>query len=259
MPSLRNIAGPHGVVLLLLAAACSREQPPQRTAPPDAKRVDAATAGNVTGRVAIDGAVPPNAALKLGGDPVCERAHKGGVTAETFVSENGGLGNVFVYVKDGLGQYFFDTPSEPVKLDQAGCIYKPHVFGVRVGQNVEFVNSDATGHNVHALPNANQEFNFSQPIQNQKDSRFFTAPEVMVRIKCDMHNWMSAYAGVLDHPYFAVSKPDGTFDLKQLPPGAYTIEAWHETLGTQTQRVTLADKGSANVTFTFKAPAATQP
>jgi plastocyanin len=259
MSNVSRIGGTGCVLLLVAAAACSREQPPQRTPPPDAKRVDAATAGNVAGRVAIDGPVPANPPLQLSGDPVCERAHKEGATAETYVSQNGGLGNVFVYVKDGLGQYYFDLPSQAVTLDQAGCIYKPHVFGVRVGQNIEFVNSDPTGHNVHALPNTNQEFNFGQPIQNQRDSRFFTAPEVMVRFKCDMHNWMSAYAGVLDHPYFAVTGPDGKFDLKHLPPGAYTFEAWHEKLGTQTQRVTLADKGSADVTFTFKAPAATQP
>ena len=107
---------------------------------------------------------------------------------------------------------------------------------------------------MHALPNVNQEFNFSQPIQNQKDSRFFTAPEVMVRFKCDVHGWMSAYAGVLDHPYFAVTEPGGRFELKQLPPGTYTIEAWHEKLGTQTQRITLAEKESEDVSFTFKAP-----
>ena len=244
---------------LLFATACSRQEVPQRTPPPDAKRVDAATAGTVGGRVMLDGALPPNAPIALEGDPVCQRAHKDGISSDTYVGENGGLGNVFVYVKDGLGQYYFDVPGEPVRLDQSGCMYKPHVFGVRVGQNVEFVNSDATTHNVHALPKTNREFNFSQQIQTQKDRRFFAAPEVMVRFKCDLHGWMSAYAGVLDHPYFAVTAPGGGFELKQVPPGAYTIEAWHEKLGTQTQQVTLAEKGSANVTFTFKAPAATQP
>ena len=255
MPTL----GRTGCVLVLaLAAACSGQEAPKRTPPPDAKRVDAATAGNVTGRVLVEGALPPNAPIKLEGDAVCERAHKDGATFETYTGENGGLGNVFVYVKDGLGQYYFDVPSEPVRLDQSGCMYKPHVFGVRVGQNIEFVNSDTTAHNVHALPNANREFNFSQPIKTQKDRRFFTTPEVMVRIKCDLHNWMSAFAGVVDHPYFAVTEPAGRFALKQVPPGTYTIEAWHEKLGTQTQRVTLTEKGSAEVTFTFKA-AATQP
>src|SRR5688572_11111378 len=252
MPRI-SIVRASGLVVLLIASACSREQPPQRTAPADAKRVDPATAGNVRGRVAIEGAVPQNPPLKLGGDRVCEKAHPGGTTAETLVSENGALGNVFVYVKDGLGQYYFDAPTEAVKLDQRGCMYHPHVFGVRVGQNVEIVNSDTTAHNVHALPTVNQEFNFSQQIQNQKDSRFFMAPEVMVRFKCDMHNWMSAFAGVLEHPYFAVTEPGGRFELKQLPPGTYTIEAWHEKLGTQTQRITVADKGSVDVSFTFKA------
>lgn len=253
VPGTSRAFGLCSVALLLVVAACSREQPPQRTAPADAKRVDAATAGTVKGRVAFEGTLPQNPPLKLGGDPICEKAHPGGATSDVFIGEGGGLGNVFVYVKDGLGQYYFDVPAEPVKLDQRGCMYTPHVFGVRVGQNVEIVNSDSTGHNVHALPNTNQEFNFSQPIQNQKDSRFFTAPEVMVRFKCDMHNWMSAYAGVLDHPYFTVTPAGGTFELKELPPGTYTIEAWHEKLGTQTQQVTLAEKGSAEVGFTFKA------
>jgi plastocyanin len=259
MSTLPKVAGIIGLALLLSGPGCSRGEAPKRTPPPGAKRVDPATAGNLNGRVTLDGALPPNAPIKMSGDPVCERAHKDGATSETYVGENGGLENVFVYVKDGLGQYYFDAPTEPVKLDQSGCMYKPHVFGVQVGQNVEFVNSDSTGHNVHALPAANKEFNFSQPIRTQKDRRSFTTPEVMVRIKCDMHSWMSAYAGVVEHPYFAVTEPGGKFEMKQLPPGAYTIEAWHERLGTQTQKVTLAEKGSAEVTFTFKSSAATQP
>jgi plastocyanin len=259
MSGLPKVAGIIGVALLLGGAACSREEASKRTPPPGARRVDPATAANLSGRVTVDGALPPNAPIKMSGDPVCEEAHKDGAASDTYIGENGGLGNVFVYVKDGLGQYYFDVPAEPVKLDQVGCMYKPHVFGVRVGQNVEFVNSDSTGHNVHALPAANKEFNFSQPIKTQKDRRSFTSPEVMVRIKCDMHSWMAAYAGVLDHPYFAVTGPAGTFELRQVPPGTYTLEAWHEKLGTQTRQVTLAEKGSAEVAFTFKASAATQP
>jgi hypothetical protein len=145
-----------------------------------------------------------------------------------------------------------------VTLDQKGCQYRPHVFGVQVGQNIDIVNSDATMHNVHALPNTNQEFNFGQPIQKQKDTKFFTAREVMVRFKCDIHGWMSAYAGVLEHPYFAVTAPSGSFELKNVPAGTYTVEAWHEKLGTQTQSVTLGDRESREITFTFKtAPATT--
>jgi hypothetical protein len=248
-------------LVLGLAAGCSRgeDAPPKATPPPDARRVDASKAGSLSGRVLLDGPLPRNAAIKMSGDPVCMRAHKDGASLETFVGENGGLGNVFVYVKDGLGGYYFEPPPDPVTLDQKGCLYQPHVFGVQVGQNIEFVNSDATAHNVHALPNANQEFNFSQLIQSQKTTRFFTKPEVMVRFKCDMHSWMSAYAGVLEHPYFAVTTAGGQFELKNLPAGTYTVEAWHEKLGTQTQAVTLADNEKKELTFSFKAPATTAP
>jgi plastocyanin len=241
------------------AAACSsgEDAAPRPAPPPDAKRVDTSKAGALSGRVTIEGSVPPSTAIKMGGDPVCEAAHKDGTMSETFVTDNGGLGNVFVYVRDGLGGYYFEPPSQPVRLDQKGCRYEPHVFGVQVGQNIEFVNSDATAHNVHALPNANAEFNFSQQIQTQKNSRFFSKPEVMVRIKCDMHNWMSAYAGVLEHPYFSVTKPGGEFELANLPAGSYIVEAWHEKLGTESQQVTLADNDKKAVTFTFKASATT--
>jgi plastocyanin len=248
------------VFLLAAAAGCSGgEKAPQRTPPPDAKRVDTSRAATLSGRVMIDGAVPPNAPIKMNADPVCAREHKDGATLETFVSENGGLGNVFVYVKDGLSGYYFETPSESVKLDQKGCNYRPHVFGVQVGQNVEFINGDPTLHIVHAVGNTNAEFQFSQAFQTQKDVKFFPKPEVMVHFKCDVHPWMSAYAGVVDHPYFAVTKPAGTFELKNLPAGTYTLEAWHEKLGTQTQKVSVADNDKKEITFTFKAPAPTEP
>jgi plastocyanin len=243
------------ILAIGLTAACggSNETPPARTPPPDAKRVDASKAGSVAGRVMLDGPLPENAPIKIDADPACAREHKGGVRLDTFVGENGGLGNVFVYVKDGLGGYFFDTPAEPVVLDQKGCLYTPHVLGVQVGQTIAFVNSDPTMHNVQAQASSNAEFNFGQPIQGQKDTKFFSQPEVMVHMKCNVHNWMSAYIGVLEHPYFAVSTPGGEFSIQNLPAGTYTVEAWHEKLGTQTQQVTLADHEKQSITFTFKA------
>lgn len=242
------------VCVLVLSASCSGgDKPPERTPPPDAKRVDASKAGSLSGRVTIDGPVPQNAPIKMAADPACLREHKDGANFETFVSESGGLGNVFVYVKDGLGNYYFDTPAEPVTLDQKGCQYVPHVFGVRVGQSIEFVNSDPTLHTVQGAGNSNPEFNFSQPIKGQKDTKFFTQPEVVVLFRCNVHSWMSAYAGVLDHPYYAVTTPGGQFALEQVPAGTYTIEAWHEKLGTQSQTVTLADNEKKGITFTFKA------
>jgi plastocyanin len=236
------------------AASCGREQPAATTPPPDAPRVDESKAGTIVGRVLVEGPVPDNPLVKMASDPVCMRENKDGTTLETFVVEKGGLNNVFVYIKDGLGNYYFETPSDAVKLDQKGCRYTPHVFGVRVGQPIEISNSDATMHNVHALADVNQEFNIGQAVQGMKHTRTFTAREVMIRFKCDVHNWMSAYAGVLDHPYFAVTSGGGAFELKNVPAGTYTVEAWHEKLGTQTQTVTIAEKESKDLTFKFAAP-----
>jgi hypothetical protein len=243
------------VVAIVVNAGCSgSEQAPAAKPPqPNAKRVDASTAGNVAGRVMFEGTPPPNDVIPMASDPVCARENSGGVTFDTVVVNNGGLDNVFVYVKDGLGDYYFDVPTEAVALDQKGCRYTPHVFGLRGGQPLEIVNSDATMHNVHAMPTVNREFNFSQHVPGMKERKTFTAREVMVRFKCDVHGWMSAYAGVLDHPYFAVTANGGQFQLKGLPAGTYTVEAWHEKLGTSSQSLTLGEKDDRTITFTFKA------
>jgi plastocyanin len=243
------------MALALLATGCkgSEPAPPTQAVNPDAKRVDESKAGSVTGKVAYEGPAPENRVVKVDSDPTCVSVHPNGLPLNTVMVNNGALENVFVYVKDGLGNYVFDTPTQAVTLDQKGCSYTPHVFGVRVGQAVEIVNSDPTLHNVHALASANREFNFPQAIQGMKQSKTFSAPEVMVHFKCDVHNWMSAYVGVLAHPYFAVTDIGGTFELKNLPAGTYTIEAWHEKLGTQTQSVTIGEKESKAISFTFKA------
>jgi plastocyanin len=242
--------------ILVLAAACGGEKPAAPSGPPaDAKRVDESKAGNLAGRVTIEGAVPANPPIKIAADPFCAQQNPNGATFEHFVLNNGGLENVFVYVKDGLDTYYFDVPAEPVKLDQQGCRYRPHVVGVRVGQKLAISNSDDTLHNVHALPNANREWNQGQALKNMVNEKVFTAREVMVPFKCDVHNWMHAYVGVMDHPYFAVTRDGGAFELKNLPAGTYTVEAWHEKLGTQTQSVTLGEKESKSISFTFKAPA----
>jgi hypothetical protein len=258
-----------GVVGISLAAtmvACgggSQEtaKPAESAGAAGGQKVDPATAGNVTGTVTLDGTAPKNEAIKMNADPVCVRENKTPQFQETYeVGADGkALGNVFVYVKDGLGNYVYDPPTDSPKIDQKDCRYHPHVFGMRVGQPLEIINSDPTLHNIHAMPKLNQEFNNGQPIQGMKMTHTFTAKEVMVPFKCDVHGWMNAYVGVLDHPYFSVTDASGKFELKGLPPGTYTIEAWHERLGTTTQSVTIAAKESKDVTFTFKAaaPAAT--
>jgi plastocyanin len=246
------------LAVVLLAAGCGSTQ--QESAPVEpavvSNPVDPATAGSVTGRISFDGTPPTPTPIKMGSDPYCEK-QGAAVTETVVVSVDGALGNVFVYVKDGLGNLRFPVPATPVVLDQKSCRYVPHVFGVQVGQPVDIVNSDPTLHNIHAMPKGNQEFNNGQPIQGMKMTHTFTAKEVMVPFKCDVHGWMNAYVGVLDHPYFATSDKGGKFELKDLPAGTYTIEAWHEKLGTQEQKVTLAAKESKDVTFTFKAAAPT--
>lgn len=236
-----------------IAAACRGGEPKAPAGPPPGARpVDSSKAGTIAGRVQIDGALPANAQITMSSDPFCLRANQGGAASESFVGENGGVGNVFVYIKDGLGSYWVDVPTEPVNLDQAGCHYTPHVLGVRVGQPLRVSNSDDTMHNVHALAKVNRDFNFGQPIKGQANQKIFTSPEVMILFKCDVHSWMNAYVGVVDHPYFAVTEKGGGFELKNVPAGTYTIEAWHEKLGTETRRVTLGEKESTSISFTFK-------
>ena len=250
------------IPLMALALACGggggkTEAPSESAAPAPAAgstTVNEATAGNINGKVVLEGTPPKAEVIKMNADPVCMREAKGDTQTEYFVVGDGGaLGNVFVYVKEGLGNYTFPTPTEPMVLDQQGCRYHPHVFGVQVGQPMQILNSDPTLHNIHALPKDNQEFNTGQPIKGMKTDHVFTAKEVMVPFKCDVHGWMNAYAGVLDHPYFAVSNTSGTFELKTLPPGTYVVEAWHEKLGSLTQNVTIGDKETKEITFTFKA------
>src|SRR4051794_3634045 len=258
-----------GLTLAASVAACgggSKEasntsaEPGSPAGAASGQKVDPATAGDVKGTVALEGMAPANAPIKMNADPVCVREAKGAQAQETFTvgSDGKSLANVFVYVKDGLGNnYVFDTPTESAKIDQKECRYHPHVFGMRVGQPLEIINSDPTLHNIHALPKSNSEFNNGQPIQGMKMTHTFDKPEVMVPFKCDVHGWMNAYVGVLPHPYFAVTKDDGKFELKDLPPGTYTIEAWHEKLGPMTQSVTLGQKETKDVTFSFKPAGAT--
>lgn len=244
-------------MLAAAAAACSdasKSAVPAATAPaPDAKKVDEATAAKITGKVLFEGTPKPNAVINMGSDPACAAANQGQVTSESILVDNGALQNVFVYVKDGLGnKYLFDMPTEPVVLDQKGCHYTPHVVGLRATQPLQVVNSDNTLHNVHGMPEKNNEFNQGQPVPGMKNTVTFNVPEVLIPFKCDVHSWMHAYVGVVSNPYFAVSDKAGKFELRTIPPGTYEIEAVHEKLGRQTQSVTLGEKDAKEITFTFK-------
>jgi plastocyanin len=254
-----------GLALAASVVACGGGQetssksaePSSPSATPAGQKVDTATAGDVKGVVSFEGEAPKNQPIKMNADPVCLKENKDAQFQETYQVADGKLANVFVYVKDGLGNYVYDTPTEPATIDQKECRYHPHVFGMRVGQPLEIKNSDPTLHNIHAMPKANAEFNNGQPIKDMKMTHTFDKQEVMVPFKCDVHGWMNAYVGVMNHPYYAVTGKDGSFTLKSLPPGTYTIEAWHEKLGAQEQKVTLGAKETKDANFSFKAAGAT--
>jgi len=243
-----------GVCLLVGAVSCSgSKSEPAPAATPQGKKVDAATAGSIAGKVKFEGTPPVLEALHMSKD--CAPGPGPNPQNEAIlVSADGSLQNTFVYLKDGIdAAYAFDSPTKPVELEQQGCVYRPRVMGVQVGQPIDVVNMDPTLHNVHALPMVNSEFNKHQPQQNQHMTHVFTAPEVMVRFKCDVHPWMASWVGVVAHPFFAVTDKDGRFDMKGVPPGTYTIEAWHEKFGHQATKITIGDHQDQTVDFTFKA------
>ena len=222
-------------------------------APAPAAAIDPATAGEVTGSVSFEGAAPAKIRIRMDAVPACTEASKEAVfSEEVVVNDNKTLRNVFVYVKDGLGNRTFPAPAEPVVLDQKGCWYRPHVFGIVAGQKLEVKNSDPTNHNIHPMPSQNREWNESMPPGASPLMKDFPRAEVMLPVKCNVHPWMKAYIGVVAHPFFAVTGDKGSFTLKGLPPGDYTIEAWQEKYGTQDQKVTIGPKESKAITFSFK-------
>jgi hypothetical protein len=210
---------------------------------------DAATLG---GTIKFEGAGPKMAPVQMGADPYCASQHPTPQMDEEVVLGPGGeLANVIVFVKDVQGSY--PPPSTPAVLDQKGCHYVPHVSAVQVNQPIQIKNSDATLHNVHAMPEVNSQFNEGQPVQNMVSTKKFDKVEMKpFRIKCDVHGWMKSYMAVLPHPYHSVSQTNGTFSIANLPPGSYTLVAWHEKFGQQEQQVTVAAKEQKQVTFTFK-------
>ena len=248
--------------LVLAGCGGKKEETPEATTAPAAanapagKTVDPATAGEVTGTVKLEGAAPKMKTISIAAEPSCASARTTPLTSEEVVTGDGGaLANVVVYIKSGLDGYSFPAPAAPAKFEQKGCQYHPHVAGMMVAQNVDVVNSDQTTHNIHPIPTENREWNESQPPGAAPITKSFAREEIAIPVKCNVHPWMKAYMAVLANPYFQVTSTDGKFDLKGLPPGTYTIVAWHELYKTDPQTITIGAKESKSVTFTFKTAA----
>ena len=211
-------------------------------------------AGEVKGKVNYVGKPPKAKRLRMDADPVCAASHREAAKAESFIVDaDGNLANVIVYL-EGVS-YSGKTPTEPVILDQNGCIYSPHVIGLRAGQPLKILNSDATMHNIHGLPKVNREFNFGMPKSLNEKSVTFNKPESVFVVKCDVHPWMKSYAQVFDHPYFAVTGSDGSFSIKDVPDGTYKAVAWQEKINKRTLSKNVTVKGgTATLNFTFERP-----
>ena len=252
--------------LLALASACGGAKAPETNTPTaDAAAPYSGPTGTVAGVISFEGAPPAPRKIDTSADAVCGQKNPNLSTDDTIVKD-GKLANVFVYVKEGtvdggkkVGDYSWPTPTSEVQLDQNGCHYAPHVLGVMVNQKLKITNSDATQHNIHPTPKLNQEWNQTQPNGAPPIEKAFARPEVLIPVKCNQHPWMKAYIGVMKTPLFAVSSDSGAYEIKNVPPGKYTVVAWREGTTPQEKpmQVTVTANGSTKADFSFGAGAAT--
>jgi len=220
-------------------------------AAPAAEAGAAKGSASIAGKISFAGTAPAAEKIKVSADPYCQKEHKDGLERKVVDVKDGGLKDVFVYVKSGLtGTY--PAPTEAVELDQQGCMYKPHMVVLQVGQPLKIKNNDETLHNIHPRPAVNSEFNIGQPRKGMESTKTFDKKEVMIPVGCDVHPWMRSYISVLDNPFFAVTDEDGKYEIKGLPPGEYEIEAVHEKLKSQTGKITVKDGEKATLDLSYK-------
>jgi plastocyanin len=240
----------------LLLTGCTskpKTEPPKPAPAPVYFKVNPETAGTITGEIRFKGRRPTPKVIDMSEEPACVEAHHGKAYDESLVvSRSGALANAFVYIKSGLEGKTFPIPATPVTIDQSGCWFRPRVLGIQVGQILKVVNSDPVTHNIHPMAEINRAWNHSQGAGDPPIERKFTKPEIMIPVKCNIHSWMHAFIGVVDNPYFAVSGDNGKFEIRNLPPGTYTLAVWQEKLGTQEQQITVPPSGNAEGNFTFK-------
>lgn len=239
-----------GVMTVLVSCSNSSSQSQRKVIPTP---VDPATAGRIDVEVRYEGSVPPPRVIDMRSAGQCAAAHTEPVYDQSLLVAEGRLANAVVWIKDGLHNWVFAPPDDVVVVDQKGCVYAPHVAAAMVGQRVEFRNSDREAHNVHGRPQVLAAWNFLLSHPGASETLSFDKPEIAAPIGCDIHPWMRAYLAVLENPYFAVTPTSGAAALTHVPPGTYVVAAWHETLGTREQAVTLDPSGTATVRLTFTA------
>jgi hypothetical protein len=207
---------------------------------------------SVTGVVKVEGVTPTPTRINMSSDPNCAKAHPSpAMTEDVVTGTDSGLEDAVVFIADGLEGRMFQPPAEPAVLEQKGCMYKPHVIALQTNQKLSVVNSDSTTHNIHPMPANNREWNTTQP-PGVPIEETFARQEIAIPVKCNIHPWMQGYIAVFKHPYFAITGKDGSFTLKDVPPGTYTITVWHGKLGTKNQKVTVGAGQSEKLEFVFK-------
>jgi hypothetical protein len=228
----------------------AKPAPPPPPAPVVLPAPPPARPGTILGTVRVTGAVPARKPIRMDADPKCAARHESPPLADDLViGRKGGVRWAFVYVKRGLNDRRYEPPTFPVLLEQVGCMYRPHVFGIQAGQPLVVRNGDDLLHNIHFVTFANPEYGLAQATPGREDTIRFRSPEVMVRVKCDVHPWMSAWAGVLDHPFFAVTDEQGGYGIPGLPPGRYVVDVWHERLRGESREIDVSDAGQAEADF----------
>jgi plastocyanin len=210
-------------------------------------------AGTISGKVTYTGTPVKQKPISMAKEPSCDKQHPTPITTETIVTgANNTLENVVVYISGGADDA--SAPAQAVTFTQKGCQYIPHVIALHTGQELHVVNGDQTSHNIHPMPKSNPEWNKSQPPGAPPIVQKFDNAE-FISVKCQIHPWMHGWFAVLKTNHYSISGDGGSFSLPNLPPGKYTVTAWHEDYGTQTQEVTITGNETKSIDFSFKAKA----
>ncbi len=235
-----------GLLLILLVAGCSKNETPPASYKPEAPtaKIDPSTTATVSGVVTYTGDVPKAQPIDMSQDPACVLGKVPPNFGEAYAINKGRVANVYVYIKDGLGNHSYPAPP-PATLDQKGCRYVPHVLGLMVGQKLRILNSDPAMHNIHSMAHENDGWNESQYPGGDAIEKTFNKPELMIPVQCNNHPWMKMYVNVVSNPFFAVTDAEGKYTISGLPPGTYTLGFVHEKMGEKTLKITVGAKEHA--------------